>query len=82
MLDLNGNGKVSWTEMITSLEALANMMKFKISPTGKGELKYMWKLVDTDLDDELNHEEVKACLLKAPIIDKMNAWASKILKVG
>ena len=82
MLDINNNGKVSWTEMITAVNALANMLNFKISATGKGELKYMWTLVDTDFDGEITLTEVEAILKKAPIIDKLNAWASKVLKVG
>ena len=82
MLDLNGNGKVSWTEMITAINSLANMLNFKISATGKGELKYMWTLTDTDMDGEITDTEVKAILKKAPIIDKLNTWAAKVLKVG
>ena len=82
MLDINNNGKVSWTEMITAVNALASMLNFKISATGKGELKYMWTLVDTDFDNEITTSEVEAILKKAPIIDKLNAWASKVLKVG
>ena len=82
MLDINNNGKVSWTEMITAVNALADMLNFKISATGKGELKYMWTLVDTDFDGEITNSEVEAILKKAPIVDKLNAWASKVLKVG
>ena len=58
------------------------MLKFKISPAGKGELKYMWTLVDTDMDGELTTTEVKSILKKVPIIEKMNSWAAKVLKVG
>lgn len=82
MLDINGNGKVSWTELTTTVTALARMLNFKISAVGKGELKYMWTLIDTDADNELTTAEVKAILKKAPIIEKLNAWAAKVLKVG
>ena len=53
MLDLNGNGKVSWTEMVTAISALSEMLGFHMSTTGKGEMKYMWTLLDTDYDGEL-----------------------------
>ena len=82
MLDINGNGKISWTEMTTATSSLANMLNFKISATGKGEMKYMWTLIDTDQDGELTTSEVRAILKKAPIIEKLNAWAAKVLKVG
>ena len=48
MLDLNGNGKISWTELTTAVSSLAKMLNFKISSVGKGEMKYMWTLIDTD----------------------------------
>ena len=78
----NRNGKISWTELTTATSSLANMLNFKISATGKGEMKYMWTLIDTDQDGELTTTEVRAILKKAPIIEKLNAWAAKVLKVG
>ena len=68
MLDLNGNGKVSWTEFISAVSSLTDMLHFKVSPTNKGEMKYMWTLLDTDHDGEITHSESRAILNMAPLI--------------
>ena len=82
MLDLNGNGQVSFTETMAAIQSIADMIKFTISPTGKGEIKYMWSLLDTDRDGHITKDEVRAVLAKAPMIEKMNKWTASALQVG
>ena len=82
MLDLNGNGKVSWTEFLSAIMSLTDMLQLKVNPTNKGEMKYMWTLLDTDQDGELTLEECRAVLDMAPLIKKLNTWATKTLNVG
>ena len=82
MLDLNGNGKVSWTEFLSAIMSLTDMLGMRVNATNKGEMKYMWTLLDTDQDGELTHEECRAILDMAPLITKLNNWATKTLNVG
>ena len=82
MLDLNGNGQVSFTETMAAIQSIADMIKFTISPTGKGEIKYMWSLLDTDRDGHITKDEVRAILQKAPMVEKMSKWTASALQVG
>ena len=82
MLDVNEDGKVTYTECIAAIESLAKLLNFDIGATDKGEIKYMWTLLDSNGDGQLSKDEVEAILEKAPLIEKLNKVASKTLNVG
>ena len=82
MLDVDGDGKISYTETLAALNSLAKMLNYKVTRMGKAELKYMWTLLNTNHDGKLEKAEVEAVLDKAPVVDMLNSWAAKVLKVG
>ncbi len=82
MLDVDGDGRISYTETLAALNALAKMLNYKFTRMCKAELKYMWTLLDTNRDGRLEKAEVEAVLTKAPVMDRLNSWAAKVLKVG
>ena len=67
MVDIDGSGAISWDELKTTLEANAKLFDYTIDKEDKGELEFMWKMMDVNGDESLDPSEVKKVLESTPL---------------
>jgi len=83
MTDVNGDGHVTFAEMEGTLQAIAKLFNYEIEPVDRGEMEFLWSMMDVNKDGSLSPAEVKKVLSNTPLIKKINVWAQdKMLKAA
>ena len=83
MADVDGDGKVTFEEMENTLLAIAKLFNYKIEPSDRGEMEFLWSMMDVNKDNTLSPAEVRKVLVNTPLIKKINIWAQdKMLKAA
>ena len=75
MVDIDGDGSITWDELKTTLQAIAKLFNYTISKKDKGQLEFMWNMMDVNGDNKLDATEVRKVLESTPLTSKINKWA-------
>ena len=75
MVDIDGDGSITWDELKTTLQAIAKLFNYTISKKDKGQLQFMWNMMDVNGDNKLDATAVRKVLESAPLTSKINKWA-------
>ena len=83
MMDVNGDGHISFEEVEGTMKELSKLFGYKIDNQDRGEFEFLWNMMDVNNDNSLSPSEVKKVLSSAPLIDKINGFAQdKMLKAA
>ena len=83
MVDIDGDGHITFEELNNTIAAIAKLFGYKIDPSDRGEMEFLWSMMDVNKDNTLSPGEVKKVLASAPLTNKINAWAQdKMLKAA
>ena len=83
MVDIDGDGHITFEELNNTIVAISKLFGYKIDPSDRGEMEFLWSMMDVNKDNTLSPSEVKKVLATAPLTQKINAWAQdKMLKAA
>ena len=83
MVDIDGNGSITFEELKNTIEAIAELFDYEIDPADRGEMEFLWNMMDVNGDKNLSRGEVKKVLESAPLTEKLNSWAqNKMLEIA
>ena len=75
MVDIDGSGDVTFEELKCTIEAIAELFDYEIDPADRGEMEFLWNMMDVNGDGTLSRGEVKKVLDSTPLTEKLNSWA-------
>jgi len=58
MVDVDGSGKVTKRELVSTFERLAHLVNYELTTNDLAYLGYMWAVMDIDNQGELNYNQV------------------------
>ena len=83
MVDIDGDGHITFEELNNTILAIAKLFGYTIDPSDRGEMEFLWSMMDVNKDNTLSPSEVKKVLSSSPLTNKLNAWAQdKMLKAA